>query len=91
MASAGIAEGYRRSTGEEDLSLTRREREVIWLAGQDKANKDIARVLGISICTVKIHLSNIYSKLGVSRRADAVKAARLQGQLPPRVHLVSVR
>ncbi len=81
MQSAGLVEGYRRSFSlEADFSLTRREREILRLVAQGKRNKEIGNTLGISICTVKIHLSNIFFKLGVSRRSEAVEAATLQGR-----------
>lgn len=82
MERVGLVEGYRRAFSlADDLSLTRREREVLLLVAQGKRNKDIGRALGISICTVKIHLSNIFLKLGVTRRSNAVKIAWQQGEL----------
>jgi len=79
----GLTEGYRRSTCIiDEYSLSHRERQVLWLVAQGKRNRDVADLLGISICTVKIHLANIFLKLGVSRRAEAVTEALAQGQLP---------
>ncbi len=49
-------------------TLTDREREVVKWVIQGMTNKEIATQLGISEKTVKTHLSNIFSKLGVSRR-----------------------
>jgi DNA-binding NarL/FixJ family response regulator len=45
-----------------------REREVMQLASTGLSNKEIARKLGLSDGTVKIHLHNIYQKLGVPNR-----------------------
>src|SRR5262249_39132999 len=49
-------------------SLSRREREVMLMVSQSLANKEIGRRLKISEGTVKLHLYNIYQKLGVSNR-----------------------
>lgn len=48
--------------------LTRRERTVAWLVRSSLRNKEIARKLGISEQTVKLHLNNIFHKLGISSR-----------------------
>lgn len=56
--------------------LTPREREVLALAAGLSTNAEIAKELGISPHTVKTHLSRSYTKLGVSGRRDAVRAAR---------------
>jgi DNA-binding NarL/FixJ family response regulator len=59
--------------------LTERELEVLqWLA-QGLANKQIATQLGISEHTVKFHVSAIYSKLGATNRAEAVRLGVQQG------------
>jgi two-component system nitrate/nitrite response regulator NarL len=55
-------------------SLTEREHEVLKKVLDGKANKTIAYELGISEKTVKIHLQNVYRKLGVHRRVDLLKA-----------------
>ena len=52
-------------------SLTKRETEVLRLLAQGKANKEIAAALVIGEKTVKTHVSNILSKLGVSSRTQA--------------------
>lgn len=56
--------------------LSERESKVVRLLGQALPNKKIARTLGISPETVKWHLKNVYSKLGVSCRDEAVKRMR---------------
>ena len=53
--------------------LTDREYEVIRLAASGLPRTAIAESLGLSIGTVKLHLSNIYRKLGVANRAQAVR------------------
>ncbi|HEY9576679.1 MAG TPA: response regulator transcription factor [Pseudobacillus sp.] len=52
--------------------LTEREKEVLLLIAQGKANQEIADELYISLKTVKTHVSNILSKLEVNDRTQAV-------------------
>jgi DNA-binding NarL/FixJ family response regulator len=65
----------------EELSepLTARESEVLGLLGGGLSNKMIARELHISEHTVKFHISSLYSKLGVSNRAEAVSQGARHG------------
>jgi LuxR family maltose regulon positive regulatory protein len=64
--------------------LTSRELEIlIWLR-ERLSNKEIAHLLGLSTLTVKRHTANLYGKLGVNRRWDAVISAEALGLLPPR-------
>jgi DNA-binding NarL/FixJ family response regulator len=57
--------------------LTEREREVLGLVAQGKANKEIARELGIGDRTVRTHVTSILGKLGlVSRTQAAIYAVR---------------
>ncbi|WP_233882272.1 LuxR C-terminal-related transcriptional regulator [Paraburkholderia flagellata] len=57
-------------------TLSEREAKVVSLLAQALPNKKIARTLGISPETVKWHLKNIYGKLGVSSRDEAVARVR---------------
>lgn len=59
--------------------LTEREREILTLLAQGKDNRDIARHLVISTKTVRNHVSNIYNKLQVADRAQAIIRARDAG------------
>ncbi|BDG45381.1 response regulator transcription factor [Saccharococcus caldoxylosilyticus] len=52
--------------------LTNREMEVLLLMAQGKTNQEIADELFIAVKTVKVHVSNILSKLGVQDRTQAV-------------------
>jgi LuxR family maltose regulon positive regulatory protein len=62
--------------------LTRRELEVLHLIAAGLSNREIAQRLVISPGTVKAHASNIYDKLGVRKRTQAVAKARMLGILP---------
>lgn len=57
------------------LGLTRREVELLGSLSSGKSNKEIARELDISPNTVKTHLANLYEKLGVKNRTQAVTKA----------------
>jgi DNA-binding NarL/FixJ family response regulator len=59
--------------------LTERERQVLQLAAEGLANKQIALKLEISEHTVKFHLSSLYAKLGVTSRTEAVRAGARRG------------
>jgi DNA-binding NarL/FixJ family response regulator len=66
------------TAGAQADTITNREAEVLELLAQGLANKQIAAVLTISEHTVKFHVSSIYSKLGATNRAEAVRlGARL--------------
>ena len=64
--------------------LSPRELEILMLLRDPMSAKEIARKLCISYQTVKRHTSNIYGKLGVGKRWDAVTKAEALGILPPR-------
>lgn len=61
--------------------LTGRELEVLQLAAEGLANKQIALALSISEHTVKFHLSSLYAKLGVTSRTEAIRAGVRQGRV----------
>ena len=56
--------------------LSPREVEVLGLIAQGKTNKEISAALFVSPGTVKAHTSNIYRKLDVTNRTEAVARAR---------------
>jgi DNA-binding NarL/FixJ family response regulator len=72
-------------------SLTERESQVLALIAKGLASKEIAHRLGITSATVRSHVQNILTKLGVCNRRQA--AALLAGRLPSaaRARLRSVR
>jgi NarL family two-component system response regulator LiaR len=59
--------------------LTQREREILVLLVEGKTNKEIASKLSLSEGTVRFHVSNILSKMGVNNRTEAVSMALRQG------------
>ncbi len=63
--------------------LTDREREILLLVAQGKANKEIAAELVISERTARTHVSNILSKLDLSSRTQAALWAVREGVAPP--------
>lgn len=56
-------------------SVTERELEVLRAVARGKSNKEIGEALGITINTVQVHLRNIFGKLNVSDRTEAVAYA----------------
>lgn len=52
--------------------LTNRERDLLHVLATGKTNAQLAKQLGVSVNTVKFHLGNMYEKLGVRNRAQAV-------------------
>jgi DNA-binding NarL/FixJ family response regulator len=71
-------------------ALSPRERYILELIGGGQSNKEIARALGIAPETVKSHVKNMFVKLSVERRAQAVYRAQSLGmmvtgyQVPPK-------
>lgn len=70
--------------GDALAGLTERQRQVIKLLSKGYPNKVIARELGISPCTVKVHVHAAFRALGVHSRMAAVAALR-----PPRLQAAS--
>jgi DNA-binding NarL/FixJ family response regulator len=60
----------------QDSPISKRETQVLELVGYGKSRSQIAKELFIDLETVKTHIKNIYMKLDVNSRADALKAAR---------------
>jgi DNA-binding NarL/FixJ family response regulator len=63
----------------ERSDLTEREVEVLQLVARGLSNKEVARVIGRTDETVKIHLKNTFAKLGVADRTEAVTMAITRG------------
>lgn len=69
------------STAGKGLGLTERESEILSLMVDGRRNTEIARALVLSDKTVRNHITNIFTKLGVTDRAAAVARAREGGLL----------
>lgn len=72
------------STDRDYDGLTDRQREVLAHLATGKSNKEIARALRISECTVKVHVAATFRQLGVRNRVSAVAALQSQSlnQIP---------
>jgi DNA-binding CsgD family transcriptional regulator len=63
---------YNIGMNADPYQLSSREKEVAELLLQGKSNKEIALALGVSVSTVEFHLKNVYRKLGVKSRTEAI-------------------
>ena len=68
---------------ENEFNLSPREHEVLVLIAQGLSYQEIADQLYVSLSTVKTHAANIFAKLDVQRRTQAVMVAQKRGLLPP--------
>jgi two-component system, NarL family, nitrate/nitrite response regulator NarL len=73
MTTKLVAMLENRRSGPSQLleQLTQREREILGLLGRGLSNKTIARELGISVDTVKLHVKNVLAKLSLTSRVEA--------------------
>ncbi len=88
FAAGGVWVGWRLTTrpASAGFELNARARDSLGLTGQEmrvleklaagQSNKEIARALGLSPNTVKTHLANLFAKLEVRRRTQAIGKAR---------------
>ncbi len=81
--AAAAAAAPREAPGALMEELRPREIEVLQHVARGLSDREIARELILGVTTVKWHLRNIYGKLGVNRRTQAVAQARALGLLPP--------
>jgi DNA-binding NarL/FixJ family response regulator len=83
QAVAEAAKGLRRARAAHGWGrLTGRELQVVELVGAGLANLEIAERLVISPETVKTHLSNIFSKLGMAGRSELAREVRSRNSGP---------
>jgi len=75
----GLAQGS--GEGSTSGQLTPRETEILRLAARGMSNKDIANALFLSVRTVKAHLTNIFNKMGVGCRTDAIVKGLREGYI----------
>jgi DNA-binding NarL/FixJ family response regulator len=66
-------------SGTRPVDLSGRERVVLQLIAQGLGNKEIAQRLGLNLRTVEFHLTNVYRKLGVQSRVEAILLAYKRG------------
>jgi DNA-binding NarL/FixJ family response regulator len=64
-----------------EVALSRRENNILELVAQGLSNREMAEALSISRLTVECHTKNIYRKLAVNSRTEAVYTARTRGLL----------
>jgi DNA-binding NarL/FixJ family response regulator len=62
-------------------NLTEREVEVLKLAAMGLSNKEIAEKLSVTVRTVKAHISNVFDKMDVASRTEAILKAMREGWL----------
>ncbi len=63
------------------LKISERELEVLQRLAAGQSNKEIARDMAISPNTVKTHVANLFGKLEVKRRTEAIRRARELGMI----------
>ena len=79
----GAALAVERQPSSDPSRLTSRELQVMALVEEGRSNSEVAALLWLSPGTVRKHLENVYSKLGVRNRTAAVaRLRRLEGREP---------
>jgi DNA-binding NarL/FixJ family response regulator len=74
-----VLPGERRAEPDALDDLTQREMDVLKLAAKGMSNREIAQELVISVRTVQTHLNNVFNKVGVGSRTEAVIHALRKG------------
>lgn len=67
-----------REKNDDNINLTKREKEILTLIVEGLSNKEIAKRMFLSNSTIQFHVSNVLSKLGVSKRTEAAYLALKQ-------------
>jgi DNA-binding NarL/FixJ family response regulator len=81
-----IGSGLKYVAQEQDdelKKLTAREKQVLQLIAQGNSNKDIARLLELSVNTVSVHRANLMEKMNIHRTAELVLFAIRKGLVAP--------
>jgi len=66
---------------QQTLKISERELEVLQRLAAGDSNKEIAQALAVSPNTIKTHVANLFTKLEVSRRTEAISRARELGMI----------
>lgn len=83
VVSRESMEGFKfNENGVRELGISAREMEVLQLIAQGFSNQEIADKLFISLNTVKTHSSNLFLKLEVKRRTQAIQKAKELALIP---------
>jgi two-component system, NarL family, response regulator LiaR len=78
-----VAHEFKSNDAELDrLGISKREREVLELMAKGLSNQEIADKLFVSLNTIKTHSSNLFLKLDVSRRTQAIQKAKELSLIP---------
>jgi len=80
--SIQVSENSGEYDPQNEFNLSPREHEVLVLIAQGLSYQEIADQLFVSLSTIKTHAANIFSKLDVQRRTQAVMVAQKRGLLP---------
>src|SRR6516164_9067066 len=78
LINAALARGARQAAE----PLTNRERQIVEMVAEGLSNKEIGRRLDLSEGTVKVHLHNVYRKLGVNNRTALAAMAITRRENP---------
>ena len=70
-------------TADDLQCLTAREREILCLIAEGNTNREIARMLGISVNTIRVHRSSLMKKIECHDRTEIVKYAIRKGLIAP--------
>ncbi len=81
LAELSLEIGRQQRNDQPPGLLSPREREVLGYLMQGRSNREIAEAVPLSINTVKFHIKNLFDKLAVTSRQDAVTAAIRRGLL----------
>ncbi len=74
-----LPRGMLERLGDEPMgALSERETEIVLLAARGLSNREIAGELNLAPATVKRHLANVYAKIGVRSRSEAVRTALME-------------
>lgn len=83
LASRPRGPGFERNAAAvATLGLTRQELRTLELIAAGQSNKEMARTLGVAPNTVKTHVANLFAKLEVGRRTQALAKARDLSLIP---------